>query len=183
MTGPVDVAAEPPVSVPTSGVLGRLQSIVDKINGVLIAASAVAAGAAGCVLTWEVAGRYFFKIPSYWQDELSVFLLIGATFGAASWIQTRRGHIGISALEHVLPPLAERVRRILADAITFAFCAFFAWKCWSLLMEAVDEGQISNTPWGPPLWIPYGVMAVGMSMLVAQIALQFAVRLIYLGRR
>ncbi len=183
MTVPLEVAAQPLASVPSSGVLGRLQAVIDGINAVLMAASALAAGAAGCVLTWEVAGRYFFKIPSYWQDELSVFLLIGATFLATSWIQTRRGHVGISALEHVLPPVAERVRRILADFVTFAFCAFFCWKCWELLMEAVDEGQISNTPWGPPLWIPYGIMSIGMSMLVAQIALQFAVRLGSLGRR
>ena len=38
-------------------------------------------GVAGCVLTWEVIGRYFLSIPSDWQDELSVFLLVGATFG------------------------------------------------------------------------------------------------------
>jgi TRAP-type C4-dicarboxylate transport system permease small subunit len=183
LTVPVDLEAAPPVSVPTSGVLGRLQAVVDKINAVLIAASALAAGAAGCVLTWEVAGRYFFKIPSYWQDELSVFLLIGATFLAASWIQTRRGHVGISALEHILPPATERARRIFADAVSFAFCAFFCWKSWTLLMEAVDEGQISNTPWGPPLWIPYGIMSIGMTMLVAQLAIQFAVRLMSLGRR
>src|SRR4029077_1165975 len=69
------------------GILARLQSLLDRINAVLIALSAVALGTAGCVLTWEVLGRYFFKIPSVWQDELSVMLLVGATFGAASWIQ------------------------------------------------------------------------------------------------
>ncbi|HEX9463536.1 MAG TPA: hypothetical protein VGB82_13140, partial [Alphaproteobacteria bacterium] len=72
MTVPLEVAAQPLASVPSSGVLGRLQAVIDGINAVLMAASALAAGAAGCVLTWEVAGRYFFKIPSYWQDELSV---------------------------------------------------------------------------------------------------------------
>ena len=41
--------------------------------------------------------------------------------------------------------------------------------------EAVDEGQTSNSPWGPPLWIPYGAMAVGMSMLAVQTVLQCAV--------
>ena len=39
--------------------------------------SALAIAAAGCVLTWEVAGRYFLHIPSDWQDELSAILLIG----------------------------------------------------------------------------------------------------------
>jgi TRAP-type C4-dicarboxylate transport system permease small subunit len=171
-------ATDRPADLPSAGLLGGLQWLLDKINGVLITASALAAAAAGCVLTWEVAGRYFFKIPSYWQDELSVFLLVGATFFSASWIQTHRGHVGIGALAHVLPPRAEWARRIFADFAALAFCLFFCWKCWTLLMEALDEGQISNTPWGPPLWIPYGMMSVGMTMLVIQQALQAAMRLV-----
>lgn len=174
MSSSAETPAERPPDVPSAGLLGGLQAVLDKINAVLILLSALAAATAGGVLTWEVAGRYFFKIPSYWQDELSVFLLVGATFGAVSWIQTRRGHVGISALQHILPARVERGRRVLADAVSLAFCAFFCWKCWTLLLEALDEGQISNTPWGPPLWIPYGMMAVGMTALVAQIALQFA---------
>ena len=124
------------------------------------------------MLTWEVTGRYFFKIPSDWQDELSIFLLVGATFLSAAWIQARRGHVGIDALAHILPPAADRVRRVLADIVSLAFCIFFGWNCWELLIEAVEDGQTSDSAWGPPLWIPYGCMAVGMSVLVAQLMLQ-----------
>ncbi len=161
-----------PVELPLGGWLGALQVGLNRVNAALIVLGALAAGAAGCVLTWEVAGRYFFKIPSDWQDELSVFLLIGATFCSAAWIQTRRGHVGIDALRHVLPPGAERVRRVLADLVSLAFCGFFCWKCWSLLDEAWTDGQTSDSAWGPPLWIPYGLMTIGMSLLVAQLLLQ-----------
>jgi TRAP-type C4-dicarboxylate transport system permease small subunit len=152
--------------------LGVAHRVVNRLNAFLIAASALAAGLAGCVLTWEVAGRYFFKIASDWQDELSVFLLVGATFCSASWIQARRGHVGIDALHEILPPAADKVRRLLADLAALAFCLFFAWKCWTLLWEAWDEGQTTSSPWGPPLWIPYGMMSFGMSVLVAQQLLQ-----------
>jgi TRAP-type C4-dicarboxylate transport system permease small subunit len=161
-------------AVQAPGVRARLQALLDRINAVLIVLSALALGTAGCVLTWEVLGRYFFKIPSVWQDELSVMLLVGATFGAASWIQTRRGHVAVDVLHHVLPAAADRWRRIATALVASAFCSFFAWKCWTLLAEAVDEGQTSNSPWAPPLWIPYGIMAVGMTMLAAQTVLQFA---------
>lgn len=160
--------AEPPAT----GLLGRLQAVLDGINRVMIALSALAAAAAGGVLTWEVAGRYFFKIPSDWQDELSTFLLIGATFCSAAWIQCRRGHVGIEALAHILGPRADRLRRRIADLVSLAFCGFFCWKCWTLLLEAWDEGQTSDSAWGPPLWIPYGLMTLGMSVLVAQLLLQ-----------
>jgi TRAP-type C4-dicarboxylate transport system permease small subunit len=169
---PVELAAGGPAPVPPGGDPGALQAALTAIDRLAILLSAIAAGAAGLVLTWEIAGRYFFKIASDWQDELSTFLLIGATFLSAAWIQARRGHIGINALAAVLPSRIDALRRRVADLATLAFCSFFAWKCWSLLLEAIDDDQISGSAWGPPLWIPYSLMAVGMSLLVLQIALQ-----------
>ena len=134
--------------------------------------SSIAIGLAGLVLTWEVIGRYFLKIASDWQDEFSALLLIGATFASAAWTQARRGHVGIDALAHILPPGVDAVRRWLADLSAFAFCAYFAWKCCNLLMEALDEGQTSPSAWGPPLWIPYASMTAGMALLSVQLLLQ-----------
>jgi TRAP-type C4-dicarboxylate transport system permease small subunit len=122
-------------------------------------------GIAACVLTWEATARYLFKIPSDWQDELSIFLLVGATFMSAAWVQERRGHVGIQALGAVLSPPADRMRRYVSDIVTLAFSVFFCWKTWSLLTDAVKDGQISGSAWGAPLWIPYGCMAVGMTLL------------------
>ncbi len=148
------------------------QRALDAANACMALFSAVAIGLAGCVLTWEVVGRYFLGIPSDWQDELSTFLLIGATFGSAAWTQAQRGHVSIDALAELLSPRAEHVRRILADLASFAFCAFFAVKSWDLLVEAWTEGQTTPSAWGPPLWIPYGSMTAGMALLSLQILLQ-----------
>jgi TRAP-type C4-dicarboxylate transport system permease small subunit len=152
--------------------LAALQRALDGVNLMMAVLSALAIGAAGCVLTWEVIGRYFLDIASDWQDELSVFLLVGATFGSASWIQARRGHVAIEAVAAILPRRAERWRRRLSDLIAFAFCAFFALKSWQLLVEAWTEGETTPSSWGPPLWIPYGCMTAGMALLSLQILLQ-----------
>lgn len=164
--------AIPLADVPRRGVLGAVQGGLDVVNNVMAVLSAIAIAVAGVVLTWEIAGRYFFSIPSDWQDELSVFLLVGATFGSAAWIQARRGHVAIDVLSHILPPRADRVRRVLADALSFLFVTFFAWKSIALLEEALVDGQTTPSAWGPPLWIPYGCMSVGMTLLAVQLALQ-----------
>ncbi|WP_174302055.1 TRAP transporter small permease [Caulobacter sp. S45] len=161
-----------PADIPRAGVLGLVQGAVTGLNGALALASALAIAVAGAVLTWEVIGRYFLSIASDWQDELSTFLLIGATFGSAAWTQARRGHVGIDALAHVLPPGVDRVRRLLADLCSLLFVAFFAWKSWQLLGEAWEEGQTTPSSWGPPLWIPYGCMTAGMALLAVQLLLQ-----------
>ena len=164
--------AIPVADVPRMGALGLVQSGLDGINAVMAVLSAIAIATAGLVLTWEVAGRYFFSIPSDWQDELSIFLLIGATFASAAWIQARRGHVAIDALSHILPPAADRIRRIAADLLSLLFVSFFAWKSITLLLEAIDDGQTTPSAWGPPLWIPYGCMSAGMVLLAVQLLLQ-----------
>jgi TRAP-type C4-dicarboxylate transport system permease small subunit len=154
------------------GALRIAAALLHKVTSTAAVASGIAVGVAGCVLTWEATARYLFKIPSDWQDELSVFLLVGATFMSAAWVQERRGHVGIQALAAVLPPGVDRIRRRLSDVAALAFCAFFCWKSWSLLAEALTDGQTSNSAWGAPLWIPYSCMAVGMTLVVLEFLLQ-----------
>jgi TRAP-type C4-dicarboxylate transport system permease small subunit len=124
------------------------------------------------VLSYSVLARALFQSPNYWQDEASVFLLVGATFMTAAWVQQQRGHIGIEAFVGLLSPLANRIRLWLVDVASLAFCAFFAWKSWTLTYEAWSDGQVSNSMWSPPLAIPYGLMACGMTLLCLQILLQ-----------
>ena len=172
MTTRVAFDSLPEEDVPRRGIVGTMQAGLTMVHTVMALLSGLALAAAALVLTWEVIGRYFLGIPSIWQDELSTFLLIGATFASAGWTQARRGHVAIDALAHVLPPAANRVRALLADALSLAFCAFFAWKSFALASEAWTEGQITDSAWGPPLWIPYLCMTVGMALLSLQLLLQ-----------
>lgn len=159
------------------GLLGKLVRVQQKINSFVLFVSMIALLAACLVLTLSVVLRYFLKVPTDWQDEVSVFLLVGAVFMCAAYVQAERGHIGISALEGLLSPLVNRIRLLLCDTASFAFCAFFTYKSWSMLHEAVVEGQTSSSSWGPPLWIPYGLLAAGMTLLCFQILLQILVGL------
>ena len=54
------------------------------VNGLVVKASSAALVAAGFVLTYSVIVRYFLKISTDWQDETSVFLIIGAVFLSSS---------------------------------------------------------------------------------------------------
>ena len=142
------------------------------LNRAIVVLSAIALVVASCVLTYSVVLRYFSPQPTDWQDEFSVFLLIGVTFLSAAWVQSQRGHIGIEALAAILPPRANRIRILAVDMLSALFCAFFAWKSWTLLDEAWVEGYYSATSWAPPLWIPYLAMSAGMTLLTVQIIVQ-----------
>ncbi len=142
------------------------------VNRVVVFLSAIALIVSSCVLTYSVVLRYFSPEPTDWQDEFSVFLLIGVSFGAAAWVHSQRGHIGIEALKAVLPPRLGRWRQFIGDILSGLFCAFFAWKSWTLLHEAWVGGYTSSSSWAPPLWIPYLAMAAGTTLLTLQIFVQ-----------
>lgn len=142
------------------------------LNRVIMGIAMLAVVTASGVLTLSVIERYFLKIPTDWQDETAIFLLVGVTFLTGAAIQARRGHVGIEAVSSLLSPKADLIRQRIGDLISCLFCSFFAWKSWALLQEAIADGQTTDSTWGPPLWIPYSAMAVGMSLVALQLALQ-----------
>jgi TRAP-type C4-dicarboxylate transport system permease small subunit len=146
--------------------------ILAQINDAIVLLSSIALVVAAFVLTYSVASRYFFHFSTDWQDELSVFLIVGAVFLSSSAVQAQRGHVAIEAVVAILPASANRVRRVLVDVASLVFCAYFSWKSWTLLEEAWTENYHSGSTWGPPLWIPYSLMAVGMTLLSVQLLLQ-----------
>jgi TRAP-type C4-dicarboxylate transport system permease small subunit len=142
------------------------------LNRAIVVLSAIALVLASCVLAYGVVLRYFTSVATDWTDEFSIFLLIGVTFMSAAWVHSQRGHIGIEALAAILSPRVDRMRMFMVDMLSAAFCAFFSWKSWTLLEEAWVEGYVSATAWAPPLWIPYSLMSLGMSLLTLQIFVQ-----------
>jgi TRAP-type C4-dicarboxylate transport system permease small subunit len=151
---------------------GTADRVLAVINDLVVILSSVALVAASFVLTYSVIVRYFLKFSTDWQDEMSVFLIVGAVFMSSAAVQAFRGHVAIETIVGLLPPRVNMIRQILVDVGSLTFCAFFAWKSWTLLHEAVEEGFHSGSTWGPPLWIPYSLMAVGMTLLSIQILLQ-----------
>lgn len=179
-TAAVEVHAAPEPRVP--GLLGALDRAAKGINRLIMGLGGLALFSACLVLSYSVVIRYVLHEPTEWQDEMAVFLIIGATFGSAAAVQAKRGHVAIEALTGLLPPVVNRIRLLLVDCVSLAFCLFFTWKSWSLDHEAWVDGQVSQSTWGPPLWIPYTLMAAGMSLLCVQLALQIAEALV-LGPR
>jgi TRAP-type C4-dicarboxylate transport system permease small subunit len=166
-----------------NGPVAALERALAFCNSIIVVLAAIALIAACAILSYSVLGRALFHSPNYWQDEAAVFLLVGATFMTAAYVQGQRGHIGIEAFVSLMSPAVNRLRLWLVDVASLLFCAFFAWKSWTLTHEAWTDGQVSNSMWSPPLAIPYGLMACGMTLLCVQILLQVMIPLSGAPRR
>jgi len=155
-----------------AGRLGLLEITLNVVNRAVSAIGMVALLVASFVLTYSVFSRYWFHAATDWQDEVAVFCIVGAVFLAGAWVQSQRGHVGIEAVASILPARVNRLRIIVVDLMTLAFCAFFAWKSWTLFHEAWVDKMTTSSTFAPPLTIPYGLMATGMTLLVLQLLLQ-----------
>jgi TRAP-type C4-dicarboxylate transport system permease small subunit len=157
-----------------AGALGMLERMLAGINRVTLFFGMTALVAASLVLTYSVFSRYLFRAATDWQDEVAVFCIVGAVFLCGAWVQAQRGHVGIEAVASILPPAIDRYRIVVVDVLTLAFCAFFAWKSWTLFHEAWVDKMTTSSTFSPPLTIPYGLMGAGMTLLVVQLLLQVA---------
>lgn len=180
MSHGIDLApARDPASVELRALPALLRGparLVHLLHHAVLVLGMVSLVAAAAVLSWSVFSRHMFQAATDWQDEAAMFLLVGATFLCAGHVQLIRGHVGIEALAGVLPRAVNRLRLLLVDLISLAFCLFFSWKSWTLWHEAWVEQQTTSSSWAPPLAIPYGLMALGMSLLSLQLLLQTVVR-------
>ncbi len=135
------------------------------LAGVLVAVSAV-------LLTGEVMARYIFNSPSDWGLELCILMLIAATFMAAGHTLAARAHVNIDIVDHLMSGSLNRWRLLLADAGAAGLCGFVAVNAWRLTGIAWSEIWVSNSTWGPQLWIPFSLIALGMSLLALQYLVQ-----------
>jgi len=178
VSGQIDPPRDPAGSRPApGGLVGTLEQTMGAINRAMLFLGMIALLFASFVLTYSVFSRYLFRAATDWQDEVAVFCIVGAVFLCGAWVQAQRGHIGIEAVSSILPPGANRIRMIVVDLMSLAFCAFFAWKSWTLFHEAWVDRMTTSSTFSPPLTIPYGLMATGMTLLVVQLLLQSIARL------
>ena len=168
----LEPALAPGTLRPRNGAVAAMAKALNVLNALVLRISMLALVAAAGVLTWSVVTRYVLKTSTDWQDEVAVFLLVGATFMTTAHVQSLRGHVGIEAFANMLPPVVNRLRLFLVDIISTLFCCFFSWKSWTLFHEAWTEGQTTSSSFAPPLWIPYSLMAAGMTILTLQLFLQ-----------
>ena len=166
--GPVERDTRPSPGAPR-GVIARA---VAWANRATLVFGMIALVAASFILTFSVVSRYVFKMGTDWQDEAAVFCIVGTVFLCGAYVQAGRGHVGIEAISSLLSPAVNRIRQLLVDVLTLLFCAFFAWKSWTLWHEAWVDKMTTSSTWAPPLAIPYGLMAAGMTLLALQVLLQ-----------
>jgi len=124
--------------------------------------------AAALIITEAVIARKLFGVSTIWQIEASVYLLMFSVFAGAPFVQKNECHLNVDLLIIHFSPKTREIILICVSIATCLLVLLLAWYAWPMWWESVVRNEHSESLWGPPLWIPYFFLPLGMSLLFLQ---------------
>lgn len=156
------------------GLWRRIESLIEGLSTVTGFLGAFSLLAAGLVVTEGVVVRKILGASTTWQIEFSVFLLIYACFVGAAYAQMGEHHLNVDLVIVHLPPRAREIVLIITAIVSCIVCFILAFYSWPMWWESWVNNEHSESLWGPPLWIPYLFLPLGMTLLFLQYLVHIA---------
>ena len=147
--------------------MDRLAKIVNRLSEIVGIAAGVMLVLAVLVLNYMIVIRVL-GYSSYWEIELSVYLLVAATFLGSPFTLKHAGHIGIDFLPTVLRGRWSNILRSAAALLGLVVCIFLAWRGADFAFDAYSIGEVAESIWAPLLWPIKSTMALGLFLTALQ---------------
>jgi TRAP-type C4-dicarboxylate transport system permease small subunit len=155
-----------------------IRRLVERLHAAVFQLSRLAAWAAGLVLVamtahimYEIVLRVVFSTSTFILDEIVGYGVAACTFLALGYALEVGGLIRVNLLLKALGDggLARRAVEAAAILLTLAVIGFQVGYFWKSVARNWDRGAVSETVAEVPLWIPEGVMMVGLAVFWLQL--------------
>lgn len=97
--------------------------------------------------------RYLFDSGIIMSEEASRMIFVWLTFGGAFLVALEGGHLGMTAIVHMLGLRGRWYARILAEALSLGCMVLLAWGCW-------DQSVINLNNLSPVMGVPTAVFYI-----------------------
>jgi TRAP-type C4-dicarboxylate transport system permease small subunit len=144
----------------------RTVNAISQTVGVIAAGMIVVAVAITCQMIFI---RYFLNGSTIWQTEAVIYLMVGATLLGLPYVQKLKGHVNVDLVPMLLPPAARKLLMIVSFLAAIAILSVMTYHGAELVHISFSRGWVSETVWGPPLWIPYLAMPLGFGLFALQL--------------
>jgi len=159
-----------------------LNRLVDGLTYLTGWTAALCLVGAAVIVTEGVLVRKILGTSTIWQIEASVFLLIFTVFAGAPFVQKNEHHLNVDLLIIHLSPKTREITLIVVSVISCIFVGIIAWYAWPMWWESVVGNEHSESLWGPPLWIPYLFLPIGMTLLFLQYIVYIRDKIVHLKK-
>jgi TRAP-type C4-dicarboxylate transport system permease small subunit len=157
--------------------LEGLAKFLSKLTGLI---GALALLAAALFTTEGVFVRKVLGWSTIWQIEASVFLLMYACFVGAAFGQMHEHHLNIDLFIIYLPSRVREILLVVVGILSCVVCLVIAAYGWPMWWKAVIGHEHSESLWGPPLWIPYLFLPLGVTLVFLQSLVQIRQKILNL---
>lgn len=114
----------------------------------------------------QIVGRYVTtEIDFSAGEELTIYVIIWATFLTASLLVREDGHVRADLLLRMMRPERQRWFEIANCGIALGFCLALTWYGWLVVSDSYDLGERSNTVLSFPMWVYYAALPVSAALM------------------
>jgi C4-dicarboxylate transporter DctQ subunit len=151
--------------------------VVDRLcEGLTQVCLAIAGASLLCIVAINganVIGRYVFRKPFAWAEELMLFLMILSVFAGGIAITWRNMHIRIDTLVERASPLTQLMIQVFAVGVAIAVLLTIVSESYGVVSR-LYRFDFRTDALDAPMWIPQSFVTVGLTLM----AMLMAIRLI-----
>lgn len=103
-------------------ILIKIHIIINKITNIVLI---FLGGTMVTVVITQTLSRYLFKVPIYWAEELSRYLMIWVCFLGVAVATRNNKHISLNFLVDIIPPIYRNILKITALLLIMCFLSVF----------------------------------------------------------
>lgn len=146
----------------------RLVSVVDTVSFGLARVSGWLLFAVGIALAYEVIARRIFAAPTIWASELSELMMVWAVFLGLAWLVQADEHIRVTIIVDAMPPVGQRILRLVSLVVVLAFATLVAWHGLRLPYDNFISGRKSGSMLNLPVWWTQASLPAGLALVAVQ---------------
>ena len=120
------------------------------------------------IITYEVLMRGLFNAPTEWSIEISVYLIIGASFLGLAPALEGNSHISVDLVTSKLRPQVNRVLHTATSVIGLIFCLILTIASVDMVMVSYEINSLSTSTLRIPLYIPQLAIPIGSAVIVLE---------------
>lgn len=139
--------------------------VVRVANTIAISVSEIALIALLILTVYSSVSRYFFRSPSVYATEISLYLVLVSTWLAAGYIHQCGRHVSVEVFSNSFGKTLAFVSRLVSSLSIILFCLVLVWAGYHVAETALMRGYKSATMLRFPLWITYSLIPIGGALL------------------
>ena len=122
----------------------------------------------GLFITYEVLMRYVFNSPTIWVMEISIYVVIVATYISLAYVLVEKGHVKVDFITAHLSRRTTTLLEIFTSFFAILYCLVLGWEGWKMVLKSYELHELSPTLLKVPMWIPEFFVPFGSALLAFQ---------------